>query len=204
MILFQLAVCPKRVCISTVGVRKDLFRRDPHKVLITDFFGSLRPVELTVSGLNVTALSRTQHQTCRWDNRGNAIVTCFLGLCCVVVIHRWSCMSKHHVICVGSSWQQNSVKSSQDVSCISWFRSANILETNSINCWNVRWCPKRFYWNIMCMCVCSCTLCIWNSILGTGECDQDLKHTIILPVGCTSCKYYAYPHLSICCGGVNV
>lgn len=60
-----LAVCPKRVCISTVGVRKDLFRRDPHKVLITDFFGSLRPVELTVSGLNLTALSRTQHQTGR-------------------------------------------------------------------------------------------------------------------------------------------
>lgn len=60
-----LAVCPKRVCISTVGVRKDLFRRDPHKVLITDFFGSLRPVELTVSGLNVTALSGTQHQTRR-------------------------------------------------------------------------------------------------------------------------------------------
>ncbi|GFG39388.1 hypothetical protein Cfor_08337 [Coptotermes formosanus] len=61
-----LAVCPKRVCISTVGVRKDLFRRDPHKVLITDFFGSLRPVELTLSGLNVTALSRTQHQSRRY------------------------------------------------------------------------------------------------------------------------------------------
>lgn len=58
-----LAVCPKRVCISTVGVRKDLFSRDPHKVLITDFFGSLRPVELTVSGLNVTAIPRTQNKT---------------------------------------------------------------------------------------------------------------------------------------------
>lgn len=65
MILFQLAVCPKRVCISTVGVRKDLFSRDPHKVLITDFFGSLRPVELTVSGLNVTAIPRTQNKTRR-------------------------------------------------------------------------------------------------------------------------------------------
>ena len=87
MLLFQLAVCPKRVCISTVGVRKDLFRRDPHKVLITDFFGSLRPVELTVSGLNMTALARTQHQTRRLDNRENVIVTSFLRLCSVVVIH---------------------------------------------------------------------------------------------------------------------
>jgi len=34
--------------------------------------------------------------------------------------------------------------------------------------------------------------------------DQELKHTVILPVGWTSCKYYAYPHLSVCCGGVNV
>jgi glycosylphosphatidylinositol transamidase (GPIT) subunit GPI8 len=65
VILFQLAVCPKRVCISTVGVRKDLFSRDPHKVLITDFFGSLRPVELTVSGLNVAAIPRTQNRTRR-------------------------------------------------------------------------------------------------------------------------------------------
>ena len=63
MIVFQLAVCPKRVCISTVGVRKDLFQRDPHKALITDFFGSLRPVELTVSGMNVSSLTGTQHQT---------------------------------------------------------------------------------------------------------------------------------------------
>nr|CAD7429514.1 unnamed protein product [Timema monikensis] len=51
-----LAVCPKRVCISTVGVRLDLFPRDPHKVPITDFFGSLRPVELTVSAVNVTTI----------------------------------------------------------------------------------------------------------------------------------------------------
>jgi phosphatidylinositol glycan class K len=65
MIPFQLAVCPKRVCISTVGVRKDLFSRDPNKVLITDFFGSLRPVELTLSGMNVTAILRTQNKTRR-------------------------------------------------------------------------------------------------------------------------------------------
>jgi phosphatidylinositol glycan class K len=65
MIHFQLAVCPKRVCISTVGVRKDLFARDPNKVLITDFFGSLRPVELTLSGLNVTAIRRVKSKTGR-------------------------------------------------------------------------------------------------------------------------------------------
>lgn len=39
-------MCPKRVCISTVGVRKDLFKRNPFQVPITDFFGSVRPVEL--------------------------------------------------------------------------------------------------------------------------------------------------------------
>lgn len=44
--MFQLKVCPKSVCISTVGVRKDLFRRNPDLVPITDFFGSVRPVEL--------------------------------------------------------------------------------------------------------------------------------------------------------------
>ncbi|XKL60169.1 hypothetical protein PGB90_001185 [Kerria lacca] len=42
-----LAVCPKQDCISTVGVRTDLFSRDPAKVPITDFFGSIRPIELT-------------------------------------------------------------------------------------------------------------------------------------------------------------
>lgn len=39
-------VCPKSVCISTVGVRKDLFHRNPDQVPITDFFGSVRPVNL--------------------------------------------------------------------------------------------------------------------------------------------------------------
>lgn len=52
--LSQLKVCPKRFCISTVGVRKDLFRRDPKNVPVTDFFGSLRPVELTTSTVNVS------------------------------------------------------------------------------------------------------------------------------------------------------
>ncbi|KAM4642682.1 GPI-anchor transamidase [Discoglossus pictus] len=43
--LFQ--VCPKSLCVSTPGHRTDLFQRDPHTVLITDFFGSVRKVELT-------------------------------------------------------------------------------------------------------------------------------------------------------------
>ncbi len=42
-----MSVCPKSQCISTVGNRTDLFPRDPSKVLITDFFGSVRNVELT-------------------------------------------------------------------------------------------------------------------------------------------------------------
>jgi len=41
-----LGVCPKRVCISTVSVRKDLFRRDPNKVPLIDFFGSVPHVKL--------------------------------------------------------------------------------------------------------------------------------------------------------------
>uniref|UniRef100_S4R4H0 GPI-anchor transamidase n=1 Tax=Petromyzon marinus TaxID=7757 RepID=S4R4H0_PETMA len=44
--LFQ--VCPPRDCISTPGWRTDLFTRDPGSVLITDFFGSVRNVELTM------------------------------------------------------------------------------------------------------------------------------------------------------------
>jgi phosphatidylinositol glycan class K len=41
-----LGVCPKRVCISTVSVRKDLFRRDPNKVPLIDFFGNVPHVKL--------------------------------------------------------------------------------------------------------------------------------------------------------------
>ena len=50
-----LKVCPKRVCISTVGTRTDLFQRDPNKVPITDFFGSVRKVEITRNFVNVSA-----------------------------------------------------------------------------------------------------------------------------------------------------
>lgn len=53
---FQLNVCPKSKCYSTVGVRKDLYPKDPHKVPITDFFGSLRPTEISLNQVNVTAV----------------------------------------------------------------------------------------------------------------------------------------------------
>ncbi|MPC12836.1 putative GPI-anchor transamidase [Portunus trituberculatus] len=49
----QLQVCPKRVCISTVGVRLDLYKRDPSRVLVTEFFGSVRNVELTTRVLDL-------------------------------------------------------------------------------------------------------------------------------------------------------
>ncbi|XP_045461217.1 putative GPI-anchor transamidase [Harmonia axyridis] len=41
-----LKVCTKKECMSTVGVRRDLFKRNPKDVPITDFFGSVRPVEV--------------------------------------------------------------------------------------------------------------------------------------------------------------
>ena len=49
-----LEVCPKRVCISTVGRRTDLFQRDPYRVPITDFFGSVRRVEIGTTPVNFT------------------------------------------------------------------------------------------------------------------------------------------------------
>ncbi|KAF9797851.1 hypothetical protein SFRURICE_001454 [Spodoptera frugiperda] len=48
-----LAVCPKSACLSTVGVRRDLFKRDPDKVPITDFFGSVRPVIITTDPIDI-------------------------------------------------------------------------------------------------------------------------------------------------------
>ncbi|CAG0887197.1 unnamed protein product [Cyprideis torosa] len=42
-----LKVCPKSQCISTVGYRTDLFPRDPATVKVTEFFGSVRHIELT-------------------------------------------------------------------------------------------------------------------------------------------------------------
>lgn len=39
-------VCPKKLCISTVTVRKDLYKRDVSKVPLTDFFGNVPQVQL--------------------------------------------------------------------------------------------------------------------------------------------------------------
>lgn len=37
--------CPKNLCISTVGIRTDLFERDTHKVRATDFFSAKKYVK---------------------------------------------------------------------------------------------------------------------------------------------------------------
>ncbi|KAL7294629.1 hypothetical protein TKK_0011933 [Trichogramma kaykai] len=42
-----LKVCPKHYCLSTVGVRDDLFKRNLYEVPVTNFFGALRPIQLT-------------------------------------------------------------------------------------------------------------------------------------------------------------
>ncbi|XP_074077240.1 GPI-anchor transamidase isoform X2 [Macrotis lagotis] len=49
--LFQ--VCPKSLCVSTPGHRTDLFQRNPQNVLITDFFGSVRKVEITTETVSL-------------------------------------------------------------------------------------------------------------------------------------------------------
>ncbi|XP_051555180.1 GPI-anchor transamidase-like [Myxocyprinus asiaticus] len=49
-------VCPQSQCVSTPGHRTDLFQRDPGSVLITDFFGSVRKVEITKETINLTSL----------------------------------------------------------------------------------------------------------------------------------------------------
>ncbi|XP_018320138.1 putative GPI-anchor transamidase [Agrilus planipennis] len=49
-----LKICPKKQCISTVGHRSDLFRRDISKVPVTDFFGSVRPISLLWDTFNGT------------------------------------------------------------------------------------------------------------------------------------------------------
>lgn len=56
-----LRVCPPSQCVSTVGVRTDLFPRHPSQVLVTEFFGSLRKVQLTDSTVGVE-LSRRQKE----------------------------------------------------------------------------------------------------------------------------------------------
>ncbi|XP_062849019.1 GPI-anchor transamidase isoform X1 [Trichomycterus rosablanca] len=50
-------VCPPSLCVSTPGHRTDLFQRDPGSVLITDFFGSVRKVEITREVIDLPALT---------------------------------------------------------------------------------------------------------------------------------------------------
>ena len=57
----QLRVCPRRQCISTVAVRTDLFARDLNQVLLTDFFGSVRNVELIDSHLKFNAKPKNEY-----------------------------------------------------------------------------------------------------------------------------------------------
>lgn len=50
--------------ISTPGVRSDLFKRDPKKVLVTDFFGSVHSIEMT----NSTTFDLMEDTSCRGDH----------------------------------------------------------------------------------------------------------------------------------------
>lgn len=49
--------------ISTPGVRSDLFRRDPAKVLVTDFFGSVHSIEMS----NSSATDLLEDTSCRYN-----------------------------------------------------------------------------------------------------------------------------------------
>ncbi|KAF2355867.1 Peptidase C13 legumain [Trinorchestia longiramus] len=68
-----LSVCPKRNCISSVGVRRDLYRRDPTKVLVTEFFGSVRNVLLTKDVISLPLLlpNTTTAGTCTNTKSGS-------------------------------------------------------------------------------------------------------------------------------------
>lgn len=57
-----LEVCPKYQCISTVAKRTDLFRRDVNKVLLTDFFGSVRNVELLPDSIHLQNATLHTHR----------------------------------------------------------------------------------------------------------------------------------------------
>lgn len=50
-------VCPKKVCISTVTVRKDLYKRDVSNVPLTDFFGNVPQVQLLIIPENAQPVS---------------------------------------------------------------------------------------------------------------------------------------------------
>ncbi|XP_071821912.1 GPI-anchor transamidase-like isoform X1 [Apostichopus japonicus] len=53
-------VCPYNQCHSHTGYRTDLFQRDISKVLVTDFFGSVRNVEVSTSRLPLSEVNHTR------------------------------------------------------------------------------------------------------------------------------------------------
>ncbi|XP_072015931.1 putative GPI-anchor transamidase [Amphiura filiformis] len=55
-------VCPQHQCRSTPGFRTDLFRRDYRKVLVTDFFGSVRNVEISSNKMQLTNATSDERQ----------------------------------------------------------------------------------------------------------------------------------------------
>lgn len=57
-----------------MGVRRDLFRRDPDKVPVTDFFGSLRPIELTTNIMNILPVqSNSSTKTQEFEKKYNYV-----------------------------------------------------------------------------------------------------------------------------------
>uniref|UniRef100_G1SPG6 GPI-anchor transamidase n=1 Tax=Oryctolagus cuniculus TaxID=9986 RepID=G1SPG6_RABIT len=60
-------VCPKSLCVSTPGHRIDLFQRDPKNVLITDFFGSVRKVEITTETISLQLDSEIMESSFKED-----------------------------------------------------------------------------------------------------------------------------------------
>lgn len=61
-------VCPRSQCKSTVTTRTDLFQRDPNKVLVTDFFGSVRNVELFAKPETLLQKKEVSAETCDKDS----------------------------------------------------------------------------------------------------------------------------------------
>ena len=61
-------VCPRSQCKSTVTTRTDLFQRDPNKVLVTDFFGSVRNVELFPKPDTLLQKKAVAKPTCEKDS----------------------------------------------------------------------------------------------------------------------------------------
>ncbi|XP_060940231.1 GPI-anchor transamidase [Limanda limanda] len=63
-------VCPKSHCVSTPGHRTDLFLRDPGSVLVTDFFGSVRKVEITMETINLTSpIQQTEEKSAAYGEQ---------------------------------------------------------------------------------------------------------------------------------------